>query len=214
MNKTDFRAPVVSLDSVSLSTEPTLSTERKLIVVIPNVEEETELARRILAIARPLSLKVLLLGFYSRPDEEAELRRKLITMSAFIREGGLVVGIQNESGRDWLEKVKAIWKPCDMLACYIEQPTSGRQRPMNEILASDLNTSVYIFKPSVPLIQKQNKWINQIISWFGSLVIITSFFWLQVKISQPAQDAIRTIFMIFSIFIEVGLLFVWNSFTA
>ena len=44
-----------------------------------------------------------------------------------------------------------------------------------------------------------------------SLAIIAAFFWLQVKLTEMSQDWGHTWFIYISIFIEVGLIWMWNS---
>ena len=53
--------------------------------------------------------------------------------------------------------------------------------------------------------------LSQLVVWSGSLAIIAAFFWLQVKLTEMSQDWGHTWFIYISIFIEVGLIWMWNS---
>src|SRR5512142_3312312 len=83
---------------------PSIASRPRLVVVIRDVQEEALLAGRIQELARARGLSVLLLGIARDPALEAELRRGLITIAAFLEEGSRHTDrpqIQVECGRDW-----------------------------------------------------------------------------------------------------------------
>jgi hypothetical protein len=53
--------------------------------------------------------------------------------------------------------------------------------------------------------------VDEIISWFGSIVIILGFFWLQVQIDQLNRGWGHTALFLLSVLAEVYLIWRWNS---
>src|SRR3989304_3858114 len=123
MNKLDVSPHTFALSPVSHS-DPSTRSHRpdvlsggqrpnpapRLIVLFPASETDTpDLEHRIWEIARSLHLNVLLLSLTSDYDEEAQLRRKLITMAAVIKDPYVSTDIMIEHGNDWVKQVRKVW---------------------------------------------------------------------------------------------------------
>ena len=75
-----------------------LTAIQRLIVLIPNLDvDETAIARKIWDLAFPARLSVLLLGLCPNLHEESNVRRRLITIAALIREPRISVEMQEQS---------------------------------------------------------------------------------------------------------------------
>ncbi len=86
MNDTQSDIQIRSILELT-SGDPELATDiQRLTVVLFDVEEEALLARRILEVAVPRSLSILLIGVTPDPRGQARLRRKLATLAAFLRD--------------------------------------------------------------------------------------------------------------------------------
>ena len=211
MNRPDSRfqtVPLVPLPPPDAS--PPVAAKR-LIAVIPYADEEAALASRILTLARPRGLQVLLFGICPDPDEEAGLRRKLVTIAAFIRDERLSVEIRMEHGKDQIEKVKAILRHDDMLACYAEQNVGPWHKSLSDALLSSVDIPIYILSGLRPSRPTRKNLFLQAVSWLGSIAAIGGFFLLQVKITEATDGWVQTALLLLTLFVEVGLIWTWNS---
>ncbi len=211
MNRLDPNTQTISLVPLPASSDSALANTRRIIVIIAGADEENELVFRILSVAKPLGLAVLLLGICPGPLEESELRRSLITMAAFLRDAGLSTEIRIEYERGWVEKMKAIQRPGDMLACYERQNAWPQLRPLSQVLTSASDAPLYIFTKLHASRPTRLGFLSQAVSWVGSVAIIAGFFWLQIKVSQSAAGWVTSSLLIVSVLTEVGLIWFWNS---
>jgi len=187
--------------------------ERRLIVLFPASETDTpDLAHRIWEIARSLQLNVLLLSLSNDFEEEAQLRRKLITMAAIIKDPNVSTDIMIGYGNDWVRQVRKIWRAGDILACYAGQKVGLMRKSLDQVLRSSLEAPIYILSDYNPARNPNSSFISRASSWLGSLSIIGGFLWAEVKIVQLPQDWAHTALLYFSVVVEIALVWAWNSF--
>ena len=207
-----------------------LESVGRLIVLFPSSESENpKLSRRIWEIARSFGLNVLLLSLCSNYSEEALLRRKLVTLAAIIKDGIVSTEIKIERGNDWVGQVKNIWRPGDVLACFAGQriglmrkpldqvlrlvlPAPEPQGEMSEVKGSSLKAPIYILSEYQPRINSGSHLLLQASPWLGSFAIIGGFLWAEMKIVQLPHDWAHTTLLYACIFVEIALIWLWNSF--
>lgn len=195
--------------------EPSPLPAQRLLVLIPDADSaNTELARRIWELAVAHGFPVLLLGLCMDATEEILLRRQLVTMAAAIRDSKVSTQIQIEFGQDWIEKVRAVWRPGDLVVCFAEQQVGLRHKPLSQVLNSGLQVPVYILSGLYVPDRPRSSLPSQIVSWAGSIGILLGFFWVQVKIDQLPKDWTHTFLLCLSVFVEIVLIWMWNSLTA
>jgi hypothetical protein len=209
MTKLDSRPPSLTY-SIASTSDP--QAVRRLIVLFPAAESESpDLAHRIWEIARSLHANVLLLGLFHEFSEEAQLRRNLVTLAAIIKDPNVSVEIKIEYGNDWVSQVRKVWQTGDIVACHENQKVGFMQRPLEQVLRSNLEAQIYILS-GYPLEQNQNpSLLFRASPWVGSLAIIGAFFWAEIKIVQLPQDWAHSFLIYVCIAFEVALLFLWNS---
>jgi len=209
MNKLDVSSPTFTLSPAS---ELDPNPGRRLIVLFPASETDTpDLAHRIWKIAQSLHLNVLLLSLSNDFEEEAQLRRKLITMAAVIKDPNVSTDIMIEHGNDWVRQVKKIWQAGDILACYSGQKVGLMRKSLDQVLRSSLEAPIYILSDYQPARNRNSSFISRVSSWLGSLSIIGGFLWAEVKIIQLPQDWAHTALLYFSVVVEIALVWAWNS---
>jgi len=187
--------------------------ERRLIVLFPASETDTpDLVHRIWEIARSLRLNVLLFSLSNDFEEEAQLRRKLITMAAVIKDPNVSTDIMIEQGNDWVRQVRKIWRAGDILACYAGQKVGLMRKSLDQVLRSSLEAPIYILSDYRPARNPNSSFISRVSSWLGSLGLIGGFLWAEVKIIQLPQDWAHTALLYFSVVVEIALVWAWNSF--
>ena len=213
MNKLDVNSSAFALSPVSRSDPSTRSRQgHRLIVLFPASETDTpSLSHRIWETARSLQLNVLLIGLTNDFDEEAQLRRKLITLASIIKDTEVSTDIMVEHGNDWVEQVSKVWREGDVLACYAGQRVGFMRKPLDQILRSSLDAPIYLLSDEQSVQSSTSTFISRAMPWAGSLAIIGGFFWAEVKIAQLSQDWAHTLLIYACIFLEAILIFLWNS---
>ncbi|MBI3165837.1 MAG: hypothetical protein HYZ24_14230 [Chloroflexi bacterium] len=219
MNKLDVSSPAFSLSPASDLDASTRSESAqrpgpapRLIVLVPASEPDTQnLENRIWEIARSLQLHVLLLSLTNDFDEEAQLRRKLITMAAMIKDPHVSTGILIEHGNDWVGQVKKLWRKGDIVACYANQKVGIMRKALDEILRSSLNMPVYILANARPVKNSRSTRLSRFFFWVGALGILSGFFWAEANLVQLPQDWAHTALIYVCVLIEIGALAFWNS---
>ncbi len=94
----------------------------RLVVLVPCIEADlTPLALRVWEMAGAGGSHVRFLGLCSDAAREASLRRKLITMSAMLNDGGVSADTEIIAGSDWVKAVRSRWQAGDRLVCLAEQ---------------------------------------------------------------------------------------------
>jgi hypothetical protein len=201
------------LNVKSLTLTPSYSeAERdgRLIVLVPESDADiSSAARKIWELANALGSRVEFLGLCKDKTREPSLRRQIIAMSTMVG-GSVSVESKIEFGGDWLDFVKSQWRKGDVVACFADHRAGFANRPLSQILESNLKTTVYVL-PEFQLDRPRSGWLSSAISWVGSIAIIALFFWGQAKLTEMPQDWAHTSLLYLSIFIEVGLIWFWNS---
>jgi len=209
MQKFDVTSPAFALSPASHS-DP--GTAPRLIVLFPASESiSPELEHRIWEIARSLQLNVLLLSVTNDFDEESQLRRKLITMAAIIKDPNVSTDILIEHGTDWVRQVKKLWRKGDIVACYANQKVGIMRRTLDQILHSSLNMPVYILADVHPIKKSKSILLSQFFFWLGSLAIVGGFFWVEAKLVQLPQDWAHSALIYVCVLVEFAVISFWSS---
>ncbi len=209
MNKLDISSPTFAISSASHSDS---KPAPRLIVLFPASEPDTpDLERRIWEIARSSQLSVLLLSLTNDFDEEPQIRRKLVTMAAMIKDPFVATEIMIESGNNWVGQVKKLWRKGDIVACYANQKVGIMRKALDEILRSSLNMPVYILADPQTVKNSKLTILAQFSFWLGALAIIGGFFWAEARLVQLPQDWAHSALIYVCIFAEFAFLLLWNS---
>jgi hypothetical protein len=208
MNKLTISPPALTLSPASRS-DPEASP--RLIVLFPASETDTPtLSHQIWEIARSQKLNVLLVSLSNDFEEKAELRRKLITLAAIIKDPYISTDIMIEHGNNWVRQVRKIWQAGDVVACFADQKVGLLRKPLNQVLRSSLEATIVTLPDYQPVRNPNAKWIAQASSWLGSLTILGGFLWAEVKIIQLPQDWAHNILIFACVFVEIAVIWVWN----
>lgn len=209
MLKKDLNSIALASPSASL---PGLGSARRLIVLVPGSDADlTAVTHRVWELASATEADVLFIGLYTDSAQEASLRRKLITMSAMVNYDKVSAGSEVIFGRDWVGAVRSHWQAGDTVVCFEEQRVGLSRRPLSQILQSDLNLPLYILSGLYNKNESRPNWPSRVAAWLGSIAIILIFFLFQVQIGGFPKDGTRIELMLFSIPIELWLIWVWNS---
>jgi len=190
---------------------------KHLVVVLPGVEQEALLAGRILELARTRGLGILLVGVVQEPENDAELRRALVRIAAFIgdaRRGGEAapsVEIRVQRGMGWMEGVRCLLQPGDLLACCADWSVGMLHRPLHDLLAAGLSMPVYIFAETRALPLQRRQVLSQVGAWTGSLASIGAFCAVAARITVTTQGWLQSLLLLGARGVEAGLICFVNS---
>lgn len=186
----------------------------RIIVLVPDAEINlAHAAKKIWEIAAAAHAGVQFIGLCADSSREPSLRRQMVTLSALVEAENITVRSRIEVGNDWLYALRTEWQAGDLIVCFAGVPSGQSRKPLIQVLESSVNATIYVIDGLLPQAQQsRSEWLSDVMAWAGSLVIILGLFWLQTKITQiPTTDWARTLLFCISIFIELGMIWMWNS---
>jgi hypothetical protein len=224
MDRSDHLLETASLIRLHPDDNSNPAATARLVVVILDIEEEAALAGRILTLAQPDRLRVLLLGISSDSARVTELRRKLVTISAFVRDESrfasansqetkrsLNIEIRLVHGNSWIAKIKDILQPTDRLACYSEQNIGSRGKSLSDVLSSNFKMPIYVFSGLSASRPPRRDILLQSASWLAPILSIIGFLLLQIRIAGTMQGWAQTALLLLTVFAETCLIWICNS---
>jgi hypothetical protein len=219
MNKLDIDLPSENVAIAAANPEgfhqmpvdTSLRPDRRLIVLIPADSDYGSMTHQVWKLAKETGMDVQFLSLCKDAAQEPALRRALITMSALIQDARVCADAKVEIGANWVDAVKRNYQTGDIIVCFAEQRVGLLQRPLRQILESNLRVPVYFLSGLTPDHRPRSNWLSQLMVWTGSIAIIVGSAFLQIRITSLAQDWAQTTLLIFSVFGEVWLIWAWNS---
>jgi hypothetical protein len=85
------------------------------------------------------------------------------------------------------------------------------QKPLHEVLRSQFDATIYVLSADRPIKNSKPKLLSQAAFWLGALAIVGGFLWLEMKIVQLPQDWAHNFLIYLCVFVEIGILLLWNS---
>lgn len=209
MNKLDSLPPVRAYTIPPDALDP--GPARRLIVLAPDPEADiANAAPRLWELANALGCSIQLLGLCGDEAQEPSLRRQMITLSAML--APITVEAHIEIGRDWLELVRHNWRPGDVIACFAGQPSGLGNRPLSQLLASNVDAIIHVLDGLYPEAAPRPSLLSRIaLFWTGAMGVLSVFFWLQIRLVTLSGDWAHTALLYVSILAEVSLLWGWNT---
>ena len=184
---------------------------RRFVVLFPDLEWEFIPAiHRIWELANSQHACVLLISLCKDSREESSRRRSLITLCAMLQDGSIAVETKVEDGTNWVDVVKRNYQSGDMIVCFAGQRAGLFQKPLSQILASNLTIPICVIS-GISIPQPKPNWLTQVMAWPGSIGIMVGFGVLQVKIVQVSEGWFQSILLILVIIPEIWLIWVWNN---
>jgi len=209
MNKLDERSSALTVPSLSI---PNFQPVRRLIVLIPSLEVDVPvLTRRVWKLADAASASVQFLGLYSNATQEPGLRRELVTMSAMVKDERISTEADAVFSKDWVDVVKTRSQAGDLIVCFAEHRVGLQNRPLSQVLQSELNVPLYIISGLYPPKNVRSNWSSQVAAWAGSIAIVFGFSFLQARMDYLSKDWTQTALLMISILIEFWAIWSWNS---
>jgi hypothetical protein len=208
MDKFDSTPPSLTLSPAPVS-EP--ESIRRLVVLVPDLEwDYIPAIHRIWELADAQQSRVLLISLCRDPQQELSLRRALVILCAMLQDGRIPVETNVEIGMNWVDVVKRNYQTGDMIVCFAEHRAGLLQKPLSQILESNLTVPVYVVS-GVHIPKPTSNWLAQVTAWLGSIGLIAGFGLLQIKIMQVPEGWFQNVLLILVVIFEIWLIWVWDS---
>ena len=197
--------------TIPIASQPDPEPAHRLIVLVPSLEVDLiVVTQRVWELANATRAHIQFISLCNDATQEPSLRRELATMSAIVKDGNISAEAEVVSGRNWVEVVKTRRQAGDIVVCCAEQRAGLMQRPLSQILQSDLDMPLYILTGLYSQNVSHSNRLTQIFAWIGFIAILAGFFLLQVKIDQLAKDW-TTVLQLLTTAIEFWLIWAWNN---
>lgn len=208
MTEIDSIPPSLPSSTTSLSGP---ESAHRLVVLVPALEwDHIPAIHRIWELANSQQARVLLISLCKDPSQELSLRRALIILCAMVQDGRIPVDTHVEIGTNWVDVVKRNAQQDDMIVCFAEQRVGLLQKPLSQILESNLTLPIYIVS-GVPIPRPQSNWLEQVTAWLGFIGIIAGFGLLQVKMMQVSEGWFQNVLLMLAVAFEIWLIWVWDG---
>jgi hypothetical protein len=191
---------------------------KRLVILIPDLDaEEARLSRYIWSLAAPRQIEVLLVSLVQVPGDEFHALRRLTSIAAITRDTWVKVDTQVLFGRSWVKAVKPFLGKGDLLVCPSGQTAAagwGKRVSLETAMSSAIRKPVHVI-PSFfqPDTQPKFIWVRRLPYWVGLVIILASFFFLEVDVNHSVTDWAGNVILIGLILVETGLLYWWTSIT-
>jgi hypothetical protein len=192
----------------------------RLIVLVPDQGADgNELARQVWTLAAPCELSVLFVCVPGTDgNRESAARLRMATMASLIRDERVEVSTQVISRTSWVNAVRRLWQPGDMVLCCAEQMVqtfaSGRRR-LCQVLEFALDVPVFVLTglyTEPPHLKASGDGIpSRILYWASLAAIMAIFFFVEVQIDQQMAGLARTALMLLAGLVELGVIVVWSA---
>ncbi len=201
-----------SISNLFPASLPDLKSARRLLVLVPNFDINlSAFTSRVWELATATGSSILFLSLVNDAESELKQRRELTSIISLFKNAHMDVQTKIAFGNDWVEVVRENLRVGDMVVCIAKQRTGSLNKVLSETLSARLNTQVYILTDIASQKESNKNWISETTARIGSLAIILGFFFLQVRIIDLTKDGVRTLFLLISLPIGMGLLWTWNS---
>ena len=211
--------------SIGLQAYPTI-TRRFIVLVPPAMTDDKMLLRTVWAMAKPDAIPILYLGLAGRSaPEEDETRMCLATLASLTRDDQVDAQTYIAREANWLNAVRRLWRPGDVVICQAEQMTMQHLfgwQPLWKRLEQCLGVPVYIVAgaaSSRQLLRREeaarSARLRKLLSSFlASMFIVAGSFYVQLRIDWAYAGVLRTALWCISGVVEAGLLGIWNIWSA
>jgi hypothetical protein len=164
---------------------------------------------RIWELANTQCARVLLISLCKGPKQELGIRRAMVILRAMVQAGRIPVEANVEIGKNWVDVVKRNYQTGDMIVCFEEHRAGLLQKPLSQIVASNLTLPICVIS-GVSIPKPKSHWVAQVTAWLGSIGIMIGFGVLQLKIVQVSEGWFQSILLILVVISEIWLIWVWD----
>jgi hypothetical protein len=193
----------------------TIKNTGHLLVLVPDEElDEGRYARKARSIAESQNLAILFIGLTQSPESEAQMRRKLVTLSGIANSDSVKSDFMIHESSSWFNAVQQECDQQDFVLCPAELNTNSSLLGGTLDLRTELAGKIYFVPGMMPSSRQERleKITREVLNWGGILVILTVGFLLEVDFDRQTIGIAKTISEVVILAAEIGILWWWNTF--
>lgn len=214
---TALPAPQPSNDPTLINAAPpSLPTAQRFIILVPDpLTQEVRLAQAVWALAHARPIPLIFITLANQPAQVWRARRRLATLAALIRAAHHPVEAHPVTG-NWLDAVRALWLPGDVVLCHAEQTLAywGQPQPLAEVLSTRYQIPVYVLTGFYPGLNQSlaQPWRRELVFYAVAAVLLLGFLLLQVVLHPLEPMWLRQVLLAGSVLLECGALAFWHAY--
>ncbi len=199
-----------------MNTPITQVEKGRLIVLMPEcLISNIELVNTIYQTAKAERREVFYVALVEGSAKMLAATRSLATLKALVGGGQVSSGSRVVEASRWMEALREIYRPGDVILCNAEQQVrSGflRTVPAHEVVRERLNAPVQTVSGFYhPMRLQIGQFLRGLAYWAGLLVIIGSFFFLEIQLDQGLHGAARNVLLAFLLLATLAAGWIWNK---
>ncbi len=199
-----------------MDSEIAQENKKRLIVLVPDcLADNMGLAHKIHWMAIRDACEVYYLTLVDDYEKMLAVSRCMATVKAVTAGNWLVVNSRVTETKEWLQTLRDIYRPGDIIVCHEEQLVKQgplKTIPASEFLRETFHLPVYTISGFYHPQQVQVRhWLVSLLFWIGCLVILGIFTLLEIQMDQVAQGITRVMVLTFLVLFEVGAIWTWSS---
>lgn len=185
---------------------------RRLVVLVPDAAmDQAEFANQVRGLAADRGLSVLLVAQHRTAEDAWAVRRNLVTLAALIGDPPQIsTQLQVEAGRTWLQMIRSLLAPGDLVVCHREQTIGGgwpwQRRSLVEQLRAELGAPICVLGGLVHTEAMEGEtWPRRVAGWVIPLALIAGFSFVQVQIQSETTGWVTTALLCVTALVELAL---------
>jgi hypothetical protein len=187
----------------------------RLLVLVPNEDmDEVRYARKARQVAVANNLDIQFISLNHSPEDEAQARRKLVTLSGIAGTTSITSDFTLRDVPSWLDVIQMEFTAEDHILCPTEINSNSFYPKESEDLRARLNGRVHFIPGMMTSSDRERieRITRIVLNWAGILTVIAVGFLLEVDFDRQIVGLGKTLAEIAVFAIEIGILWWWNTF--
>jgi hypothetical protein len=181
----------------------------RLVVLVPDgVIDYGRLVHELSMLITPSVSEMVLVGLGQRRSTSPVSRRLAglasITQDLLVPQSKKVFDVSS-----WAEAVQMVAQPGDLIVCRADRRGDRLVEELSQVTASPVHLLPGL---QLPLQTRLAGALKSLVFNLFPFIVIAAFFWLQVQIDAQNTGLIRTLILIMTVLVELGVIFVWSLF--
>jgi hypothetical protein len=193
-----------------------LNFKSRLIVLIPDgMTGNRDLAYKLHGMAQRENRDVFYLALADYEENRLAVSRSLATMKAVTSSDDLEVLTETIESPHWIEALREIYCPGDMIVCHEEQSVRYgliNAGPLDEFVRKQLGMPVRTISGFYhPQEIQLKRWGREILYWLGFIVILVLFSVLEIELDRVIRGGMQTVVLCVALCVELVVIMTWHS---
>ena len=187
----------------------------RLLVLVPNDDlDESRYARKARMTAELLQAEIVFIGLVNSGETDAPIRRKLVTLTGIAGSEASPADFRVQQSSTWLDALDEISSAEDFILSPKELEDRGDLKKAHRDMRSAFAGRTYLVSGMILPSDKErlDMVAKTVLNWAGILAILAVGFFVEAGFDQQMGGFLKTFAEVLVLFLEVGILWWWNSF--